>query len=216
MSPELLDPDRFGLGDGRPTKYSDCYALGMVILEVLSGRPPFSNYHNFIVMRKIVEGERPSRPEGEEGVWFTKDLWDMLERCWSPQPEGRPAIDTVLQYLKQGSTTWQPLPPRSDDYAQSDSDDQSDFTLSRDPSIDPSVFLHLALNPTHPQMTCIAARIDLKDDDRTPVPSKNEPRSVYAGQDSHQPSPGSQQRLAELPVSVAPDMADTSVLYDNP
>ena len=34
MSPELLDPDRFGAGDGRPTKQSDCYALGMVVYEV--------------------------------------------------------------------------------------------------------------------------------------------------------------------------------------
>ena len=34
MSPELLDPDRFGISDGRPTKRSDCYALGMVVYEV--------------------------------------------------------------------------------------------------------------------------------------------------------------------------------------
>ena len=33
MSPELLDPERFGAGD-RPTRQSDCYALGMVIYEV--------------------------------------------------------------------------------------------------------------------------------------------------------------------------------------
>ena len=37
MSPELLEPDMFGIpqseGD-RPTKQSDCYALGMVIYEV--------------------------------------------------------------------------------------------------------------------------------------------------------------------------------------
>lgn len=34
MSPELLDPERFGASDDRPTKESDCYALGMVIYEV--------------------------------------------------------------------------------------------------------------------------------------------------------------------------------------
>jgi len=36
-SPELLDPDRFGMPeseDNRPTRQSDCYALGMVIYEV--------------------------------------------------------------------------------------------------------------------------------------------------------------------------------------
>jgi len=37
MSPELLDPERFGMPeseDNRPTGQSDCYALGMVIYEV--------------------------------------------------------------------------------------------------------------------------------------------------------------------------------------
>jgi len=37
MSPELLDPERFGVTESegnRPTRQSDCYALGMVIYEV--------------------------------------------------------------------------------------------------------------------------------------------------------------------------------------
>ena len=33
MSPELLDPPLFS-SNGRPTRESDCYALGMVIYEV--------------------------------------------------------------------------------------------------------------------------------------------------------------------------------------
>jgi serine/threonine protein kinase len=40
MSPELLDPERFGIPqseDNRPTRQSDCYALGMVIYEVCVG-----------------------------------------------------------------------------------------------------------------------------------------------------------------------------------
>jgi serine/threonine protein kinase len=37
MSPELLDPELFGIPESegdRPTRQSDCYALGMVIYEV--------------------------------------------------------------------------------------------------------------------------------------------------------------------------------------
>jgi serine/threonine protein kinase len=34
MSPELLDPELFGVQDDRPTRQSDCYALGMVVYEV--------------------------------------------------------------------------------------------------------------------------------------------------------------------------------------
>ena len=45
MSPELLDPERFGVPESegdRPTRQSDCYALGMVIYEV---RLPFIRIH---------------------------------------------------------------------------------------------------------------------------------------------------------------------------
>jgi len=34
MSPELLNPELFGLANSRPTKQSDCYGLGMVVYEV--------------------------------------------------------------------------------------------------------------------------------------------------------------------------------------
>ena len=34
MSPELLDPSKFNAPDPRPTRESDCFALGMVIYEV--------------------------------------------------------------------------------------------------------------------------------------------------------------------------------------
>jgi len=201
MSPELLDPDRFGLRDGRPTKRSDCYALGMVILEVLTGKPPFPNYNGMTVMRKIVEGEHPGRPEGEEGVWFTADLWGMLEQCWSLEPARRPTIDNVLQCLRRGSTGWQPLPPNSGNRARPDDDEQSDFTLSHDQSIDLSVFLQLSPGPTHPQTAFVVDRINPQDEDRTPALFQNQPRSAYANWGSHRPSPGSQQ----VPVSVTPD-----------
>ena len=41
MSPELLDPSRLDDPNPRPTKESDCFALGMVIYEVrVSKRHP--------------------------------------------------------------------------------------------------------------------------------------------------------------------------------
>ena len=95
MSPELLAPEQ----SNRPTKSSDCYALGMVVYEVLSGRPPFHRFQNLVVMQRVVEGLRPERPRGEEGVWFTDELWGVVERCRTPGPDNRPSIDTVLERL---------------------------------------------------------------------------------------------------------------------
>jgi len=108
MSPEILNPDLFGFKDSRPTAESDRYALGMVILEVLSGQPPFALDKDFIVMRKVIEGERPGRPEGSEWAWFTDDLWRMLELCWAIPPETRPSIEAVLECLERVSRAWKP------------------------------------------------------------------------------------------------------------
>ena len=125
MSPELLDPVRFGAKNGRPTKESDCYALGMVVLEVLTGKPPFRGCSNLAVMRMIVEGEHPSRPKGPEAVWFTDDLWGTLEQCWLYKAKLRPTVEGVLECLEQGLATWEPLSINTDSDSQVDSDDDS-------------------------------------------------------------------------------------------
>jgi hypothetical protein len=118
MSPELLDPERFGSKNSRPTKESDCYALGMVIYEVLSGQVPFTLDRNFTVMRKVTGGERPVRPEGVKGLWFTDDLWGILKQCWMPQPGDRPSIEAVLQCLERVSRTWKPHASQTDEDAE--------------------------------------------------------------------------------------------------
>ena len=115
MSPELLDPDQFGSKDNRPTKESDCYALGMVIYEVLSGQAPFAPYRSPTVIQRVIKGERPVRPGGVEGAWFAGDLWGMLKQCWVPQPESRPNIEAVLECLEPGSRAWKAPSPRMDE-----------------------------------------------------------------------------------------------------
>ena len=129
MSPERLNSEVFGFEDGRATMESDCYALGMVILEVLTGQYPFQHDNDFVVMRKIVKGKHPMRPQGAEAVWFTDDLWEMLEKCWSPQPKLRPIARTILEHLERGSMAWKPVPPTADDF-QADSD--GDFQMDSD------------------------------------------------------------------------------------
>ena len=109
MSPELLVPDKFGLKGSRPTKASDCYALGMVIYEVLSGQTPFVQYPTLAVVWKVLEGERPTRPQGEQGARFTDEIWGILERCWEPQPDDRISAKTVLLDLEGNPSLESPL-----------------------------------------------------------------------------------------------------------
>ena len=132
MSPELFDPERFGLEHSRRTKSSDCYAVGMVIYEVLSGHVPFPQYGSHAVVFKVLRGERPEKPQGVRGNWFTGDVWRILEGCWRHEPGGRPGIPIVLYRwtrLDEFWGLWEPSPLTAAEGPQSV--DSSTWSLSR-------------------------------------------------------------------------------------
>ena len=106
MSPELLTPLVIGSKAILPTIPSDCYSLGMVIYETISGHRPFYGDTDFMTTVKVLGGEYPRR-----GAGFTQGLWEMLERCWASQPSGRPSIEDVLQCLDICSNLPIPTPP---------------------------------------------------------------------------------------------------------
>ena len=110
MSPELLHLDNPNPEDTRQTKHSDCYAFGMVIYEVLTGEVPFFKYPVYAVVVKVLKGDRPERPQGSGGMYFTDDLWRIVERCWKHEPGSRPSIEGVLQCLGEASRVWTPPP----------------------------------------------------------------------------------------------------------
>jgi serine/threonine protein kinase len=129
MSPELLDPESFGLKKSHPTRESDLYALGMVIYEVLSGWAPFAPAKAPVL--KILRGERPEKPQGARGAWFTDGIWVTLEHCWQRHPDDRPNLNAVLLCLQDVARPSR-QPSHADDGAETDADVQSDTTTTSD------------------------------------------------------------------------------------
>jgi hypothetical protein len=129
MSPELLAPDIFGLKKCSPTKESDCYALGMTIYEVLSGQVPFAPLKTSIIIRKVIGGEHPERPQGDDGRYFTDGIWEVMQRSWEFQPCDRISASDVLLGLEGNPI---PLRPSSnvDGDVEADSGDHSNVTAS--------------------------------------------------------------------------------------
>jgi len=146
MSPELIDPKRFSLNGSYPTKESDCYALGMVVYEVLSGQAPFAQLGEPIVIQKVMEGERPGRPQGDEGKLFTDAMWEVVELCWEAQPGDRTSAKAVLLSLEGSPPLLRPASNVDGDVGK-DSNDQSDATAGGSSTF--SLF-HLWLSPNHP------------------------------------------------------------------
>ncbi|KAF9649102.1 kinase-like protein [Thelephora ganbajun] len=110
MSPELIDPEQFRIPQsegGRPTRQSDCYALGMVIYEVLCGHRPYIEIESdSMLVDAILNGDRPRKPEGAARLGFSNELWMTVERCWRGNRADRPRVEDILSCLNVATTFW--------------------------------------------------------------------------------------------------------------
>ncbi|QRV97183.1 Tyrosine-protein kinase [Ceratobasidium sp. AG-Ba] len=101
-APELLLSE-----DHTQSKEADVYALGMTILEVMSGKIPFVKYkHEIQLIAAIVtKGLTPDRPETEmpTGDERSDKLWSLLGRCWCFEPTERPSASEKGQIMEQSA-----------------------------------------------------------------------------------------------------------------
>ncbi|KAL6054575.1 hypothetical protein QOT17_017331, partial [Balamuthia mandrillaris] len=94
MAPEVMLQQRY-------SKKSDIYALGMLMLELFTGQPPYSQPHfrwvrNLLLRQlgeRIMEG---LKPEYEPNTPLAK----LITRCIDPNPEVRPSADIVVTELE--------------------------------------------------------------------------------------------------------------------
>ena len=123
MSPELLDPLRFG-SNGRPTRESDCYALGMVMSEVgllcssrwtlihqsqvLTDLWPFHHLCTHAPVPAVLRDERPGNPLDAEALGFTCALWGLVRLCWNESNLARPTARQLPDHLSSASVQWVP------------------------------------------------------------------------------------------------------------
>lgn len=107
VAPELLHPEKFGLGAHRISKQADIYAFGMIIYEVLTGRPPFGAEKNRHpkVMQRVMEGKRPRKPENAEDIGFGGGTWELTQQCWHHDRKKRPTAEKLSRHFQDVRTT---------------------------------------------------------------------------------------------------------------
>ncbi|KAF8606250.1 kinase-like protein [Ceratobasidium sp. AG-I] len=97
-APELISEDSSGI-----SKESDVYALGMTILEIITGKVPFAGKTDHAVMVAVTRrNETPQRPDGFIPAESTNGdaLWALLERCWAFRPQERPRVSEIVNNMR--------------------------------------------------------------------------------------------------------------------
>ncbi|MFE7238598.1 serine/threonine-protein kinase [Streptomyces sp. NPDC057580] len=81
--------------EGRPqTSAVDIYGAGILLYELVTGRPPFSGGTALEVLHRHLS-EEPRRP-----TTVPAPLWTVIERCLSKDPDGRPSAENLARGLR--------------------------------------------------------------------------------------------------------------------
>ncbi|MGW4290255.1 serine/threonine-protein kinase [Streptomyces sp. NPDC004673] len=81
--------------EGRPqTSAVDVYGAGILLYELVTGRPPFSGATALEVLHQHLSAE-PRRPST-----IPDPLWTVMERCLRKNPEQRPSAENLARALR--------------------------------------------------------------------------------------------------------------------
>jgi serine/threonine protein kinase len=125
MAPELISADREG-ESGLAMNASDVFALGMVTFEVsdvhrgrlprgfetpsctpfqiFTGQVPFpESKTSAVVMRKIIDGERPQRPSKGKNLGLSDEFWEIIRSSLAQEAKERPSVVTFVKFLEKAT-----------------------------------------------------------------------------------------------------------------
>jgi serine/threonine protein kinase len=89
-----ISPETFR--DAPPTKKVDVFAFGLIIYEILTGKSVFPKGANIAQIYGLhMTKTRPEIPK-----WISKAISELIESCWSSNPDSRPTFDEIYDKLE--------------------------------------------------------------------------------------------------------------------
>ncbi|OAX37749.1 kinase-like protein [Rhizopogon vinicolor AM-OR11-026] len=97
LAPELLGQPETGLPVVRPSKCSDIYSFGGIMLQVLTSKMPYYYLGEVTVILCIGSRIKPLRSSYPA---FSDKYWNFIEECWSTAIQDRPSAEKVAEMIK--------------------------------------------------------------------------------------------------------------------
>jgi hypothetical protein len=96
---EYIEPQCLKKIKYKKDKKSDIYSLGVLLWEISSGRPPFSDCERSLLRDHIKDGNREEPTKGTPLKYQ-----QLYQECWNSEPNSRPDIEKVYETLIQLKT----------------------------------------------------------------------------------------------------------------
>jgi serine/threonine protein kinase len=90
-TPHYMSPEAFHGATASPA--ADVYALGVLLYEMVCGRPPYESDNVADLMRRHLEGDAERRPGIPDA------LWDVIRSCMAQKPRLRPSAGELVVEL---------------------------------------------------------------------------------------------------------------------
>ncbi|SJL08824.1 uncharacterized protein ARMOST_12195 [Armillaria ostoyae] len=94
LAPEYIHPN--AVIDRAYITARDIYAYGCTVVEIFTGKPPFSDIkYEAAVIQAVMTGSRPPRPQH----LLQDGLWSLVTTCLIPSPSRRPNAEQITYVL---------------------------------------------------------------------------------------------------------------------
>jgi len=81
-----------------PQLASDIYSFGCIMLQVFTGKVPYSEFRSdHQVTVQILRGRKPARPVTP---FIADAIWDFMQKCWLDKLNQRPSANEVLTFIQ--------------------------------------------------------------------------------------------------------------------